>query len=555
MPYYIVQGCDGKPDWWAVKDIAGEQFGCHATKQDAIDQGVAISLSDGEDFIGERALPDLSAPAYMREAADKGVKWFEDGLAGDGVTAQTVREARLMASGDVSLAKWRRVSAWIARHLVDLDAPDADPDSDGYPSPGVVAHALWGSDGGKDGALRVKEYADNLLMRVDAENRAGVESGEPIIICDIDDTLIHAGMRVDKVWEFVEAQPGAVFIVTGRPESARANTEAELEDLDIEYSRLLMNSESTADSTEFKKMVAESLLETYNVLLAVENNPDTLAMYRELGIESIDPADIPALSESQDMGERFAKLGVYTAKGVGVKTFESRISAVEFELRDTGDGMTFEGYAAIFDSPSQPLPFVERIAPGAFTRSLKARNDIKLLWNHDSSIVLGSTRAKTLVLTEDEKGLKVRASLPNTTAGRDAAELIKRGDVNAMSFGFTVPPKGDVWNADGTERTLKNVGLHEVSIVAWPAYSATSGTASVRSFIRTAQRAEVDADALAEALVKLEAGEDISADDRNLLNTVIEKLGPAEVAEDSVGDMARLALKRKKLELLKGFSA
>lgn len=443
MPYYIEQGCDGKADWWAVKDIAGEAFGCHATKQDAIDQGVAISLADDEPFLGENKPEDRAV------------------------------------------------------------------------------------------------------------------DGEPIIVCDIDDTLIRAGERVDRVWDFVDAQAGALFIVTGRPGSTRAETEAELENLDITYSRLIMNDGSTADSTEFKKLAAESLLETYNVVLAVENNPDTLAAYRDLGIEAIDPADIPAEPDMADMGERFAKLGEYTTEGVSVKTFESRISTADFELRAEGDGMTFSGYAAVFDSPSQPLPFIERIAPGAFTRSLKARNDIKLLWNHDSSIVLGSTRAKTLTLVEDERGLKVTAVLPNTSAGRDAAELLKRGDVNAMSFGFTVPPKGDQWSADGNERTLRAVSLHEVSIVAWPAYTATAGTASVRSFIKTAQRAEVDADALAEALVKLEAGEDITADDRNLLTTVIDKLAPVEVAEavDGVGDMARLALKRKKLELLKGFSA
>jgi HK97 family phage prohead protease len=133
--------------------------------------------------------------------------------------------------------------------------------------------------------------------------------------------------------------------------------------------------------------------------------------------------------------------------------------------------MTLTGYAARFNEPSEPLPFVERIAPNAFKRSLRAKNDIKLLWNHDSSMVLGSTRSGTLRLAEDEMGLRVEADLPDTQAGRDAKVLINRGDVTGFSFGFTVPPGGDTWNADGTERTLKSVRLLEVSTgVAFPAY-------------------------------------------------------------------------------------
>jgi HK97 family phage prohead protease len=215
--------------------------------------------------------------------------------------------------------------------------------------------------------------------------------------------------------------------------------------------------------------------------------------------------------------------------------------------------MTFTGYAAVFNSNSEPLPFIERIAPGAFRGSLKNRNDIKLLWNHDTGSVLGSTRAKTLRLTEDERGLYVEAELPNTTLGRDARELIKRGDVDSMSFGFTVARDGESWSDDGRERTLRKINLHEVSIVAFPAYSATAGTASVRGLDKVAQRAEVDVDALADALLKLESGEDITVDDRDLLKTVIDRLAPQEeAAETPQGDFDMLALKKKKLELLLG---
>jgi HK97 family phage prohead protease len=222
------------------------------------------------------------------------------------------------------------------------------------------------------------------------------------------------------------------------------------------------------------------------------------------------------------------------------KKFETRVSHSTIEMREVqgSNGMTFEGYAAVFNSPSQPIggQFTEYVAPGAFKRSLQARNDIKLLWNHDTGQVLGSTRAGTLVLTEDARGLKATAQLPDTQLGRDTAVLLKRGDVANMSFGFTVPANGDSWNTNMSERTLNSVRLHEVSIVAFPAYPAS--TATVRS---------IDVDVLADTLFKLEQGEALSADEATLMKSVVDKL--VEDVQESPAENL-LALKQKKLELL-----
>jgi HK97 family phage prohead protease len=251
-----------------------------------------------------------------------------------------------------------------------------------------------------------------------------------------------------------------------------------------------------------------------------------------------------------------------------VSKIETRIFANDFEVRETPDGMTLSGYAAVFNSASEPLPFIERIAPGAFKRSLSSRNDIKLLWNHDSSSVLGSTRAGTLRLHEDEKGLRVEADLPDTQAGRDAKVLIQRGDVTGFSFGFTVPANGDRWNAEGTERTLTSVRLLEVSTgVAFPAYSGTNGTAIVRSLEDVATEYEIEYELIDLALTKLHAGEPITPMDRELVETLMDVLMPSEdMPEDMPDDVASggvddpdmieqngldmLALKQKKLRLL-----
>lgn len=247
-----------------------------------------------------------------------------------------------------------------------------------------------------------------------------------------------------------------------------------------------------------------------------------------------------------------------SARGESMSKIEIRNTPANFEIREDGDGMTFEGYAAVFNSDSAPLPFIERIAPGAFSRSLKrGRNDIKLLWNHETGEVLGSTRAGTLTLEEDAVGLKVKASLPETTTGRDASILLKRGDIDSMSFGFSVPQGGDDWSEDGRTRTLRSVRLHEVSIVAFPAYAATAGTTSVRGLDKVAERAEVDTEALADAVLKLEEGVELTAGDAELLRTVIDQLSPADqapepIAQKDEGDKEMLELMKLKLKMMGG---
>ena len=227
-----------------------------------------------------------------------------------------------------------------------------------------------------------------------------------------------------------------------------------------------------------------------------------------------------------------------------------RLTVNQFELREgpAGDGMAFSGYAAVFNSDSEPLPFTERILPGAFRKSLRSRNNVRMYLNHDSSMLLATTRAKTLRLEEDERGLKVDADLPDTTVGRDLSTLIKRGDVDSMSFGFSVPARGDQWSDDGNVRELKEVKLYEVSVVTgFPAYAATS--ASVRSVDTLAQRAQVDADKLAVAITMLESGSELNDDQAGLLSEVVAKLRKQPEAAPS-----RIGVLQKQLDLLKSIA-
>ena len=270
------------------------------------------------------------------------------------------------------------------------------------------------------------------------------------------------------------------------------------------------------------------------------NMPDMMMGDMQMdAVRFIDPTQVAVL----------AKRGERVTKGI-----ERRQIVRDLEIRQEGDGMTLRGYAAVFNSPSQPLPFIETIASGAFRDSLNSRNDVKLLWNHDTGTVLGSTRSGTLTLSEDAHGLLVEASLPDTQAGRDAATLIKRGDVNAFSFGFRVPTNGDEWpSAD--QRILKRVNVHEVSLVAFPAYTATEGTASVRAMTELAdkitQLAEirgVSAEELTDALLALESGDELTERQGELLTDTLGKVLKQD--PDVSNPAALLDLKKKQLDLL-----
>ena len=99
-----------------------------------------------------------AVPKWMRDNAKRGLAWVKEKKAGDGVTDKTIREAREMASGIVTVDKAMRMSAWFARHMVDLSSPDAKRGAGGFPSPGIVAHALWGGGSATD-SRRAKAWA------------------------------------------------------------------------------------------------------------------------------------------------------------------------------------------------------------------------------------------------------------------------------------------------------------------------------------------------------------------------------------------------------------
>lgn len=156
----------------------------------------------------------------------------------------------------------------------------------------------------------------------------------------------------------------------------------------------------------------------------------------------------------------------------------AELRAVPADNAPAGGKLT--GYAAVFNQDSEPLPagdrtFIERIKPGAFSNVLG--NDVRALVNHDPNQVLGRTGSGTLKIEQDNRGLKVEISPPDTSFARDLMESVKRGDVTQMSFGFRMGPDGDTWTRTGENiiREINQVAeLSDVSVVTYPAYPDTT---------------------------------------------------------------------------------
>lgn len=153
-----------------------------------------------------------------------------------------------------------------------------------------------------------------------------------------------------------------------------------------------------------------------------------------------------------------------------------------FEIRSGGNLRAVSpgklaGYAAVYGSHSQDLGgFIERILPGAFTKTLSTPDNIRALYEHDSQRLLGRVGSGTLKLSEDSKGLHFELSLPDTSYARDLGILVERGDIAGCSFGFQVPAGGEVWEVRSGQlmRDLITVNLHEITITGNPAYTDTS---------------------------------------------------------------------------------
>lgn len=179
-----------------------------------------------------------------------------------------------------------------------------------------------------------------------------------------------------------------------------------------------------------------------------------------------------------------------------------RSFTVRAELR-AGDGdaaTTLDGYASVTGDPYSVRDFLgeydETIQRGAFAKALSERDDVRLLLNHEG-LPLARTSSGTMTLAEDDRGLHVTAELDRRShLTNDVAVAMERGDLNEMSFAFSATRQE--WNADYTQRTIREVKLYDVSVVTQPANPATTAK------LRSADLDEMSDDELRELVARAE---------------------------------------------------
>ena len=390
-------------------------------------------------------------------------------------------------------------------------------------------------------------------------------------IYDIDGTLTTSGdtpnVSVIDYMRSDAADSGTKFIiVSARPIARLDETKAWLDANNVPYEQLYLNDfegagEGPNVGLAFKRAKYEMLIAEYGteepdgIDYAVDNDPEVIAMARELGIEAKTPTELMA-EESDDVAEDATESEDAPARAQ-FKEIEMRSASMgEFNITEGEDGQrTFSGYAALFDSPSIGLPFTETIKPGAFKRSLSRANAgqkiIAFLFGHEETRALATTASGRLKLEEDSKGLRVEAKLDPSDP--DAAKVISmlthEAAAAGMSFGFTVPKGGDSWV--GEDRQLKEVNLIEASILSpgqQAAYPATTGLAAVRKI--TAPRLGIEAERLISTLESVKAGKSLSEDEVLVLDTVRARLAPARASMDPSIASAKLKLAELENETL-----
>jgi len=155
---------------------------------------------------------------------------------------------------------------------------------------------------------------------------------------------------------------------------------------------------------------------------------------------------------------------------------ERRGFSGEIRIEEDAAGVPrIRGYAAVFDQETRLWgDYFEVIRPGAFGKSLRDKPDVVGLWQHDSSWPLGRTSAGTLTVWEDDHGLGYEIRPDPTPTHQDRVfSPLRRGEVRGSSFGFRALVEQESIQGDRILRELKEVELHEVSPVTFPAYAGT----------------------------------------------------------------------------------
>ena len=394
-------------------------------------------------------MADSFAPtSSMKTEAQRGLDWREE--FGRGGTNIGVARARDIVNGrDLSLDTVKRMVSYFARHEVDKQGQGWSPDEDGYPSAGRIAWALWGGDPGRSWAEAiVKREEDRQLPMEETEDDNGLNPRQQAQY----ETLEYIAETFGK-WNQSSDADGAHYM-----------EESPFVEEVLVCSNCVFYERGRGCEIVSGDIAPEAICKLWIIRTdLIQGETPTMET------EPVTEEEVEV--ESNGIEIRWA-----------TEQHEKRsIAFSNLELRMDGDSNRFMGYAAMWDSPSEPLPWTEFVRRGAFSKTINDGADVRLLVNHEG-VPLARTKSGTMTLREDERGLWVDAELdPSNPLAATVISAMKRGDMTQMSFAFETIK--DSWSDDRRTRELREVRLFDVSIVTYPAYEQT--VATIRSRIDT----------------------------------------------------------------------
>lgn len=453
-------------------------------------------------------------PKGVQEEGERALAWIADGHAGDGFTDTGRARAAQLARGDaLSEETVLRMYSYLSRHEADKQGQGFNPGEDGYPSPGRVAWAAWGGDPGLSWSSRIREQlaARSAILEETSMNAVMEHRAAPV-----DQPLADSlGILLNEAFGFYARAHEAHWNVTGTDFSEYHDLFGDIyEDVygsvdPIAENIRKLGSLAPCIMVEHRDMVnvdaaalAASLLDENEELLGYIRASFDIAnatgqqgianflaermdahqkwswqLRASLGVAVVGsdtPVAVDYEDESEDESEESDDMQMAAARSALVEAAEKRTFTADIRAMHDGSNR-IGGYAVMWDREADGLPFREVIRAGAFARSLENGDDVFLLVNHDTDgIPLARRSAGTLMVREDNMGLYFEAELDDDNPmARAVLSAVKRGDMDKMSFAFTVNEGGSSRTKDGL-RELTDLTIYEISLVSWPAYSSTS---------------------------------------------------------------------------------
>jgi hypothetical protein len=252
----------------------------------------------------------VPVPDYVSEAARRGLEWHAEGKSGDGVTDQTIREARDMVEGSISEDKVRRMGPWFQRHRADMDAPRNNPDHEDFPGAGAVAWALWGGPTSGD-IMRTAKWAEEEAARLDRE--------------DEDDDSASAKLPVSATFKTMTIEEKLAAA-----EALVASASAERDDLRATVEKLTVGASSEAEALKVEAAAKDAKLVELEGLLAasakqveeltakvaelsavqISASAEAAAIVAKVGVAAVDlpQGDSPVRATDKEIAEQYAAM-------------------------------------------------------------------------------------------------------------------------------------------------------------------------------------------------------------------------------------------------------